>query len=170
MNLENIGNFIAERRIKKNLTQKELANRLNVTNKAVSKWENGQSLPDVGLFENLCLELDISLNELLSGEKGNEKEKRDEATMHFFKNFNNKKIDPVLKSIYIIKSIARLFIFLEQVSGIEPPSQPWQGRILTVVLHLHTCFACKLIISLIFLNFKCKLKKSAILSLLNLVC
>lgn len=48
MGLEKIGNFIAEQRTIKKLTQKELARRLNVTNKAVSKWENGRSLPDVG--------------------------------------------------------------------------------------------------------------------------
>ena len=61
MDLEKIGKFITEQRTNKKLTQKELANRLNVTNKAVSKWENGRSMPDVGLFENLCSELDITL-------------------------------------------------------------------------------------------------------------
>lgn len=114
MNLENIGNFIAERRTKKKLTQKELANRLNVTNKAVSKWENGRSLPDVGLFENLCLELDISLNELLSGEKDNKKEKKDEATMHFLKHFKKKNKLLFLASIItiiLILFISGLFIY-----------------------------------------------------------
>lgn len=48
MDLEKIGNFIAEQRTIKKLTQNELARRLNVTNKAVSKWENGRSLPDIG--------------------------------------------------------------------------------------------------------------------------
>ncbi len=114
MDLEKIGNFIAEQRVKKKLTQKELANKLNVTNKAVSKWENGRSLPDVGLFENLCFELDISLNELLSGGKDNKKEKKDEATMYFLKHFKKKNKVLLLASvitIFLILFISGLFIY-----------------------------------------------------------
>lgn len=69
MNQEKIGRFIAELRKEKNMTQKELANKLNVTDRAVSKWENGRGLPDVSLFETLCKELDITINELLKGER-----------------------------------------------------------------------------------------------------
>jgi len=114
MDLEKIGNFIAEQRVKKKLTQKELANKLNVTNKAVSKWENGRSLPDVGLFENLCFELDISLNELLSGGKDKKKEKKDEATMYFLKHFKKKNKVLLLASvitIFLILFISGLFIY-----------------------------------------------------------
>lgn len=114
MNLEKIGNFIAEQRAQKKLTQKELADRLNVTNKAVSKWENGRSLPDVGLFDNLCTELDISLNELLSGEKDNKKEKKDKATMEFLRHFKKKNKFLLLASIIsiiLILFISGLFIY-----------------------------------------------------------
>ena len=63
-----IGKFIAEQRKKNNLTQMQLAEKLNITDRAVSKWENGRSMPDSGVMLDLCKELKISVNELLSGE------------------------------------------------------------------------------------------------------
>ena len=57
MNQEQIGKFIASKRKDKKLTQNELANRLGITNKAISKWENGHSLPDYSLIKPLCEEL-----------------------------------------------------------------------------------------------------------------
>ena len=63
------GSFIAQLRKENNLTQKELADRLNVTDKAVSKWETGKGFPDVKLMEPLAQELGISLVELLQGER-----------------------------------------------------------------------------------------------------
>ena len=63
-----IGKFIAEQRKKNNLTQMELAEKLNITDRAVSKWENGRSMPDSSIMLDLCKELKISVNELLSGE------------------------------------------------------------------------------------------------------
>ena len=68
MNQIKIGKFIAECRKKNNLTQMQLAEKLNVTDKAVSKWENGKAMPDSSLMLDLCKELKISVNELLSGE------------------------------------------------------------------------------------------------------
>lgn len=67
MDQQQIGQFIRGRRQARSLTQQELADRLGVTNKAVSKWEKGRSMPDVGLFEPLCRELEISIPELLAG-------------------------------------------------------------------------------------------------------
>lgn len=69
MNQEKIGSFIAECRRKKKLTQIQLAEKLGITDKAVSKWETGKGLPDASIMIELCDELDISVNELLSGEK-----------------------------------------------------------------------------------------------------
>ena len=64
-----IGKFIAEKRKAKNLTQLQLAERLYVTDRAVSKWECGRSLPDSSIMLELCEVLDISVNELLTGEE-----------------------------------------------------------------------------------------------------
>ena len=62
-----IGKFIAERRKKNSLTQMRLAEKLNITDRAVSKWENGKSMPDSSIMLDLCSELKISVNELLCG-------------------------------------------------------------------------------------------------------
>ncbi len=64
-----IGKFIAKCRKEKHLTQEKLAEILLVTNKSVSKWENGYCLPDASLYEPLCDTLDISINELFAGQK-----------------------------------------------------------------------------------------------------
>ena len=69
MDNQKIGNFIAQMRKEQGLTQKELGSRLNVSDRAVSKWERGLNLPDASLFEPLCRELDITLSELLRGER-----------------------------------------------------------------------------------------------------
>ena len=63
-----IGKFIAQCRKRKNLTQAELAEKLNITDRAISKWETGKGMPDSGIMLELCNELGISVNELLSGE------------------------------------------------------------------------------------------------------
>lgn len=62
------GRFIAECRKKQNLTQMQLAERLNITDRAVSKWERGKSLPDAAIMLELCGILEITVNDLLSGE------------------------------------------------------------------------------------------------------
>ena len=69
MNYEKIGSFIKELRNEKNLTQKELAKKINVTDKAISKWERGLGCPDVSLLENLSKVLDVSILEILKGER-----------------------------------------------------------------------------------------------------
>ena len=66
-----IGKFIAERRKQKCLTQIQLAEKLSITDKAVSKWERGIAMPDTSIMLELCDILGISVNELLSGEKIN---------------------------------------------------------------------------------------------------
>lgn len=63
-----IGAFIAECRKKENLTQMQLAEKLNITDRAISKWERGKSLPDSAIMLTLCEILKISVNDLLSGE------------------------------------------------------------------------------------------------------
>ena len=69
MNQEKIGKFIAKVRKEKNITQQELANKLNITDRAISHWENGRSMPDAGIMLELCKLLDINVNELLSAKK-----------------------------------------------------------------------------------------------------
>ena len=73
MNQVKTGQFIKACRKKKNLTQREVADRLNISEKTVSKWETGNGLPEVSLMLPLCELLEISVNELLSGERLDEK-------------------------------------------------------------------------------------------------
>lgn len=72
MNQLVIGEFIAQRRKEKNLTQAQLAERLGVSNKTVSKWETGKNMPDYSIIEVLCRELEITVSELMDGEASEE--------------------------------------------------------------------------------------------------
>ena len=88
MDQEKIGKFIAKLRKEKNMTQQELADKLGITDRAVSHWENGRRLPDYSLLKELCNILSISINELFSGEKisdENYKKKSDENLMNALK-------------------------------------------------------------------------------------
>lgn len=69
MDQETIGKFISSCRKDRGLTQMQLAEKLNISNRAVSKWETGKSIPDVSIMLELCEILGITVNELLSGER-----------------------------------------------------------------------------------------------------
>ena len=75
MSQQEMGRFIAEKRRAKNLTQEQLAELLGVSNKTISKWETGKSMPDYSVVESLCKALNITIPELLAG-----KEKDSEST------------------------------------------------------------------------------------------
>ena len=68
MNQTAIGSYIAKERREKNLTQEQLADKLAVSNKTISKWENGKCMPDYSIIEQLCKELSVTLSELMDGE------------------------------------------------------------------------------------------------------
>ena len=67
MNQIAIGNFIEKKRKEQNLTQAQLAEKLGVSNKTVSKWENGKCMPDYGVIQPLCSELCVTVSELMDG-------------------------------------------------------------------------------------------------------
>lgn len=69
MSQNKIGEFIQQSRKAKGLTQKDLGDQIGVSDKTISKWENGNSVPDTSILNELCVTLDINVNELLSGEK-----------------------------------------------------------------------------------------------------
>ncbi len=72
-----IGKFISKKRKEQNFTQEQLAERLGVSNKTISKWETGKCMPDYSIIEPLCRELNITLAELLDGEE-------DEKSVHTY--------------------------------------------------------------------------------------
>ena len=68
MNQTTIGSYIAQKRRAKNLTQEQLAEKLGVSNKTISKWENGKCMPDYSIIQKLCDALGVTLPELMDGE------------------------------------------------------------------------------------------------------
>lgn len=116
-----IGRFIARVRKEKNMTQEELANILGVTNKTVSRWENGNYMPDLSLLKPLSEALDVSLNELLSGEKDIDVKDADENIFNLT-NYSSLVISKILKNVYIIVMIFGLFLIISALLVTSPES------------------------------------------------
>lgn len=111
MNQEKIGKLIAELRKEKNLTQEELGRKLGVTKNAVSKWERGLSLMDMSLLKPLSVVLDISIVELLNGEKIS-KEKLNEKTEEVVENTIDYSRKEIKKNKYINIALTTLIIII----------------------------------------------------------
>lgn len=113
MNQEKIGRFISEKRREKHLTQSELAEKLGITDRAISKWENGVCLPDAGTMPELCKILDITINDLFSGEKVDTKrnEKKLEQNLLEMTKMKEEK-DKQLLNLEIIIGIVLVTFFL----------------------------------------------------------
>ena len=106
MNQVKIGKFIAECRKRENLTQMQLAEKLNITDRAVSKWENGKSMPDSAIMLDLCKILKINVNDLLCGEK---------VTME---NYNKELENNLLEMVRQKEKADKRLLTLEVVIGI----------------------------------------------------
>lgn len=127
MNQEKIGLFIAKCRREKNMTQEDLAEILGVSNKSISRWENGKTMMDISLFEPLCNELDISIIELLNGERINDK-KRDKLYTKTLINYSNKvgsRNKQVILTILFIMSLMPMLLYqfggmrgVQEISGL----------------------------------------------------
>ncbi len=111
MNQEKIGKFIADLRKEKELTQKELADKIGVTDRAVSKWENGRGMPDVSSLRTICDVLGISLNELLSGERIKEEDKINRLEENYISVIDSKKKLQNDVAGYLILKLVGLFLF-----------------------------------------------------------
>lgn len=128
MNQEKIGKFIAECRKKKNLTQQELSEKLGVSDRTIGNWENGRNMPDLSLFKPLCEELDISINEFLSGEKIKKEvyqEKFEENIINTI-DYSSKKITEKNKNINFILIVLGILITVISI-GIFPSESSWGG-------------------------------------------
>lgn len=106
-----IGQFIAECRKKKGLTQMQLSEKLNITDRAISKWERGKSLPDSAIMLPLCAILGISVNELLSGEYVMEKnnEKSEQLLLEMAK--QKEQADKRLLAIEVVVGVISISVF-----------------------------------------------------------
>ena len=160
MNQIKIGRFIAERRKNANLTQMQLAEKLGITDKAVSKWERGIAMPDTSIMLALCDILCISVNELLSEEKiimENNNQKNEQLLLDMAKELE-KKNKTVWRAMWVIMSVSIIAllagIFL---AAFLIPEGPWQLVMIlgVAVVFLIPCFyALKLEVSVG--AYKCK--------------
>ena len=105
MDIEKISNLIKTKRKEKCLTQEELANKINVTEKAISRWETGRGTPDISLLVPLSKELDISVSEILKGKEDKKEEKNIHDIVDYInksKSKKNKYVIPIAATIYVI--------------------------------------------------------------------
>ena len=114
-----IGKFIAECRKKNNLTQMQLAEKLNITDRAISKWETEKAMPDSGIMLDLCNELRITVNELLSWEMIAMKDldkKTEELLLEMQK--QKEEADRRLLTIEIVMGVITLVMYCALVMGV----------------------------------------------------
>lgn len=133
MDQEKIGRFIAECRKSKKMTQSELSEKLGVTDRSVSNWENGKNMPDLSLFKPLCEMLDITINELLSGEKLSKEEYQEKFEENIVStiDYSTKRIKKYSGLISLILIIFGLFISISAIM-IFPGESSW-GSIYSVL-------------------------------------
>jgi len=117
MNLTKIGKFIAEQRKNKKLTQEQLAEKLGINNRTISRWENGINMPDASLYKKICEVLEISIEELINGEKTNKENLRQsyEKALITTVDTNNKqerKINKLLKIILLVILVSIISIII----------------------------------------------------------
>ena len=114
MDQKKIGKFISEKRKDLKLTQAQLAEKLGVTDKTVSRWENGNYMPDLSLLQQLSKELNVSINELLSGEKVSKEDYQQKFEENIIStiDYSNKKLDSVKTIIAVISTTFSIIILL----------------------------------------------------------
>ena len=148
-----IGKLIAECRKQKKLTQMQLAEKLGITDKAISKWERGMAMPDSSIMLELCEILEISINELFSGERmnmENNNQKNEQLLLDMAKELE-KKNKTIWRSMWIIMVVSMIALFGGiLLAAFLMPEGVWQ--IVTIlcicVLFLIPCFyALKLEVS-----------------------
>lgn len=103
-----IGKFIAEQRKSKNLTQSQLAEKLFITDKAVSKWERGKAMPDSSIMLKLCEILEISVNDLLSGAKTQNDEQNNERLLLAMAKEIEQKNKTIWTAMWIIMTVSMI--------------------------------------------------------------
>ena len=155
-----IGKFIAECRKQKNLTQMQLAEKLGITDKAISKWERGIAMPDTSIMLELCEILGISVNELLSGEKicmENNDQKNEQLLLEMAKELE-KKSKTIWNAMWTIMTVSIIgLIGGLAIIAFFMPEGPWMlvAILALCVVFLIPCFyALKLEVSVG--AYKCK--------------
>lgn len=145
-----IGNFISHCRKNKNMTQSQLAEKLNVTDRAVSKWETGRSMPDSSIMLELCKELGITVNDLLCGEVVTMENYNKELEKNLLEMVKQKEESDkrFLKLEIVLGIIAVLPLIAAAIIGIIVPMEEWKVGLLVglslIPLLIATPFAIKI--------------------------
>lgn len=150
MNQVKIGKFIAERRKAVGLTQIQLAEKLSITDRAISKWENGKAMPDSSLMLDLCRELKISVNDLLSGEVvlvDNYNKELEKTLIEMVK--QKEEADKRLLTLEWVIGILSMIILMAPIFvGALLPMEDWQRIIIVfsgfIPAFIGFCFAIKI--------------------------
>ena len=155
-----IGQFIASQRKQKGMTQAELAQKLGITDRAVSKWERGKGMPDASLMLALCEALGITVNELLRGEKiemENNNQKNEELLLELAKSIEHKN-KTIWTNMWIIMGVS-IIALLAGISAVAffVPEGVWQlvAILAITVVFLIPCFYA-LTLEVSVGHYKCK--------------
>lgn len=162
MNQVKIGKFIAECRKNKSLTQMQLAEKLNITDRAVSKWETGKGMPDSSIMLELCNELGISVNELLCGEKiemDNYNEKAEENFIELKRSSerierNLQSILTSFKALSVILSIGAIVAFTLHLVMNYLGVENYNGELYKILLPILIVLAFTFCIINFIMNFR----------------
>lgn len=139
-----IGKFIAACRKEQGMTQAALAEKLGISDRAVSKWETGKSMPDSGIMLELCSFLGINVNELLSGEKIMTEvyDKRAEENLLEMRRQVEEKNRQLLRTEYLIViPVVAMGLVLILVAGLVEMSSVWRGTLIFFAVAMIVVFA-----------------------------
>ena len=139
-----IGKFIAACRKEQGMTQAALAEKLGISDRAVSKWETGKSMPDSGIMLELCSFLGINVNELLSGEKIMTEvyDKRAEENLLEMRRQVEEKNRQLLRTEYLIViPVVAMGLVLILVAGLVEMSSVWRGTLILFAVAMIVVFA-----------------------------
>ena len=119
MDQEKIGKFISKLRKEKNMTQEQLAEKLGISAKSISRWETGRNMPDLSLLQSLCEILGVSINELLNGERIKENEYQGKLEQNIIKtiDYTSEKINKTTKKVRLVTIILFAVIFSTVILG-----------------------------------------------------
>ena len=134
MNQVKIGKFIAECRKKQNLTQMQLAEKLNITDRAISKWENGKAMPDSSIMLELCEILKISVTDLLNGEVVTMENYNKEMEHRLLEMIKQKEESDkrLLTFEWVVAGLSLTILFVPIFIGAYLPVEEWQKIVIVL--------------------------------------
>ena len=129
MDLKKIGSFLKELRKEKGITQEELAEMLYVSGRTVSRWETGTNMPDISLLVDIAEIFDVSIPEIINGERKNEMEKEVKETVLNLTDYSeamNQKIKGRLLVLTIIAIIGMIAFLIIEITGLDTPGSVYE--------------------------------------------